>query len=48
MKLLQNGTKFAMIEAKVKSAKQKLIKELTKSGYTKDEITEIINKRFNT
>lgn len=23
-------------------------KELTKSGYTKDEITEIINKRFNT
>ena len=36
------------IEAKIKKAKQKLIKELTKSGYTKDEITEIINKRFNT
>ena len=78
MKLLQNGTKFAMnvnqnvnavknaishmdvcedcyyeqlgdeIEAKIKKAKQKLIKELTKSGYTKDEITEIINKRFDT
>lgn len=40
--------KIKQIEAKVKSTKQKLIKELTKSGYTKDEITEIINKRFNT
>ena len=36
------------IEAKIKKAKQKLIKELTKSGYTEDEITEIINKHFNT
>ena len=40
--------KIKQIEAKIKKAKQKLIKELTKSGYTEDEITEIINKRFDT
>ena len=40
--------KIKQIEAKIKKAKQKLIKELTKSGCTEDEITEIINKRFDT
>jgi hypothetical protein len=39
--------KIKQDQAKIKKAKQKLIKELTKSGYTEDEITEIINKRFD-
>ena len=40
--------KIKQEQPKIKKAKQKLIKELTKSGYTEDEITEIINKRFDT
>jgi hypothetical protein len=48
LKNIQLEKGFKMIKCFVVSLGSYTSKELTKSGYTEDEITEIINKRFDT